>query len=423
MVAIIKTGHSIRAMLNYNENKIKEWKAECIGQGNYPVDADRLTYAMKLNRLEKQCKLNENVKRNTVHISLNFDPSEANLSKEKLLEIAESYMAKIGFGNQPYLIYQHYDAGHPHIHITTINVQETGKRIAMHNIGRDMSEPARKKIEQVFNLVKAENQNKKEYKPEPVSARVQYGKSETKKAIENVLKFVVSNYKYTSLPELNAVLKLYNIEADKGAENSRVAKHNGLLYHALDEKGNRIGVPIKASQFYDKPTLMNLENKFAINEIKRQPDKSRIKNAIDTVFLKNNVIILAQLVKQLQKDGIDTVLRQNAEGLVYGVTFVDHKTKSVFNGSNIGKEYSAKGLQDRCDSNIENVKGEFQRTYSKDDLINTIKEDRGLLSINDITKIVDLLSRTESTFDYLNKDFVRQRRKKKTSSWKIMVRG
>src|SRR5690606_20900666 len=258
-------------------------------------------------------------------------------------------------------------------------------------------EPARKEIEDAFNLVKAENQ-KKEYKPEPVSARVQYGKAETKKAIENVLNFVVNNYKYTSLPELNAVLKLYNIEADKGAENSRVAKHNGLLYHALDEKGNRIGVPIKASQFYDKPTLMNLENKFAINEIKRQLDKSRIKIAIDTVFLKNNIIILPQLVKQLQKEGIDTVLRQNAEGFVYGVTFVDHKTKSVLNGSSIGKEYSAKGLQDRCDSNIENVKGEFQRTYSKDDLINMIKEDRGLLSINDITKNVDLLSRTESTF-------------------------
>jgi len=412
MVAIIKTGHSTRAMLNYNENKVKEGKAECIGQGNFPVDAERLTYTMKLNRLEKQCKLNENVKRNTVHISLNFDPTEANLPKEKLLEIAESYMDKIGFRNQPYLIYQHRDAGHPHIHITTINVQENGKRITMHNIGKDISEPARKEIEDAFNLVKAENQ-KKEYKPEPVSARVQYGKAETKKAIENVLNFVVNNYKYTSLPELNAVLKLYNIEADKGAENSRVAKHNGLLYHALDEKGNRIGVPIKASQFYDKPTLMNLENKFAINEIKRQLDKSRIKIAIDTVFLKNNIIILPQLVKQLQKEGIDTVLRQNAEGFVYGVTFVDHKTKSVFNGSNIGKEYSAKGLQDRCDSNIENVKGEFQRTYSKDDLINMIKEDRGLLSINDITKNVDLLSRTESTFDYLNKDFVRQRRKKR----------
>lgn len=399
-------------MLNYNENKIKEGKAECIGKGNYPVDADRLTYAMKLNRLENQCKLNENVKRNTVHISLNFDPSEASLPKEKLLEIAENYMEKIGFGNQPYLIYQHHDAGHPHIHITTINVQENGKRIAMHNIGKDKSEPARKEIEDAFNLVKAENQKKKEYKPEPVSARVQYGKAETKKAIENVLHFVVNNYKYTSLPELNAVLKLYNIEADKGAENSRVAKHNGLLYHALDEKGNRVGVPIKASMFYDKPTFKNVEKKFTTNEIKRQPDKSRIKTSIDSAFLNGKVIILPQLMKQLQKEGIDTVLRQNVEGLVYGVTFIDHKTKNVFNGSAIGKEYSAKGLQDRCNANQIKMTSEGEKVvFSKQELIKVLEENKGLLHFNELPKFIDLLMKTENDYQYMPKEFKTKRKK------------
>lgn len=166
---------------------------------------------------------------------------------------------------------------------------------------------------------------------------------------------MVNNYKYTSLPELNAVLKLYNIEADKGTENSRVARYNGLFYHALDEKGHRVGIPVKASQFYDKPTLKNLEKKFAGNEIKKQPDKSRVKNAIDSVFLNDKIIILPQLIKQLQKEGIDTVLRQNAEGVVYGVTFVDHKSKSVFNGSKIGMGYSVAGLQDKLALNAKEL--------------------------------------------------------------------
>lgn len=413
MVAIIKTGHSIRAMLNYNENKIKEGKAECIGQANYPVDADRLTYAMKLNRLKKQCKLNEKVKRNTVHISLNFDPSEASLQKEKLLEIAESYMDKIGFGNQPYLIYQHNDAGHPHLHITTINVQENGKRISMHNIGKDISEPARKEIEEAFDLVKAENQKKKEYGPEPVSARVHYGKAETKKAIENVLNFVVNNYKYTSLPELNAVLKLYNIEADKGTENSRIAKHYGLLYHALDGKGNRIGVPIKSSMFYDKPTLKNLEKKFAANGIRRQPDKSRIKNAIDTAFIKNNIIILPQLVKQLQNEGIDTILRKNAEGLVYGVTFVDHKTTSVFNGSRIGKEYSVKGLQDRLLLNREKIEKGEAVIYSRKELVDILKEHSSSLSLKEVTIFLEALSKVENNLDNVPKELKMKKKSKR----------
>jgi len=348
-----------------------------------------------------------------VHISLNFDPSEASLPKEKLFEIASDYMEKIGFGNQPYLIYQHHDAGHPHIHITSINVQEKGKRIGTHNIGKDKSEPARKEIEQAFNLVKAENQKNKEYKPEPISVRVQYGRTETKKAIENVLNFVVNNYKYTSLPELNAVLKLYNIEADKGTENSRVAKHNGLLYHTLDEKGNRVGVPIKASRFYEKPTFKSLENKFSANEIKRQPDKTRIKTLIDSAFLNGNIIILPQLVKQLQKEGIDTILRQNAEGMVYGLTFVDHKSKGVFNGSSVGKEYSAKGLQDKCALNIERVKSNETAIYSKKELADVLQEYSTSISLRGFADFLEAFMKVETGLDYVPRQFKNRKKKGK----------
>jgi len=411
MVAVIKTGHSIRGVLNYNENKVKEGKAECIGQHNYPLDADRLSYAIKLNLMQRQAQLNENVKRHTVHISLNFDPGEANLPKEKLLEIAGIYMDKIGFKEQPYLIYQHHDAGHPHLHIATINVQANGKRITMQNIGRDKSEPARKEIEQVFNLVKAESQNKKEYRPEPSKGRVNYGKTETKKAIENALNFVVDNYRYASLPELNAVLKLYNIVADKGTENSRVAKHNGLLFHALDAKGNPVGVPIKASSFYNKPTLKNLEKKFALNEAQRAPSKGKVKMAVDLAFARNNIIMLPQLIKLLKSQGVDMVLRQNADGIVYGITYVDHTSKSVFNGSAIGKEYSAKGLQDKCAINREQLTGHAQRFHSKESLFDLLQEHKDLMSIVDITNFLDILMRVENNYEYVTKEFRNRRRK------------
>jgi len=60
------------------------------------------------------------------------------------------YMEKIGFCEQPYLIYRHYDAGHPHIHIVSINIRRDGSRISLHNIGRNQSEKARKEIENEF---------------------------------------------------------------------------------------------------------------------------------------------------------------------------------------------------------------------------------------------------------------------------------
>jgi hypothetical protein len=46
-------------------------------------------------------------------------------------------------------------------------------------------------------------------------------------------------------------------------------------------------------------------------------------------------------MKALQKENIQVVLRQNDKGVIYGITYVDHRTKCVFNGSHLGKRYSA----------------------------------------------------------------------------------
>jgi hypothetical protein len=258
-------------------------------------------------------------------------------------------MGKIGFGKQPYLVYQHHDAGHPHIHIVSIKVRPDGSRIDMNNIGRNQSEQARKAIEKEFGLVNAEAQKKQEqFQLKPVSvAKVLYGKLQTKMAIQNVLEAVLSQYRYTSLPELNTVLKQYNVMAERGSENSRVYHHNGMLYRILDADGNPIGVPIKASLFFNNPTLKSLQEKFKENEAKRMPHKSRVKNSID-MFLAGKKATLQDLIKAMEKQGIYVALRQNDSGLIYGITYVDHQTKCVFNGSVLGKQYSAKAIQERC---------------------------------------------------------------------------
>ncbi|OJW81770.1 MAG: relaxase [Bacteroidetes bacterium 46-16] len=354
MVAVIKAGHSMHRIFNYNENKVKEGVAECIGAENYPLNAGEMSLSIKLNYLLKRMALNENVKRNSVHISLNFDPSEIGLPKEKLTEIAKTYMQKLGFGDQPYLVYQHRDAGHPHIHLVTTNIQADGRRIDLHHLGIRKSEPARKEIEKQFGLVVAQGrQTKQPYELEPiVMSKIHYGKLQSKKAIRNVLEGVLNTYKFTSLPELNAVLRQYNVLADCGSENSRIFKGGGLVYRILDDIGNPIGVPIKASDFYNKPTLKFLEDIYGPNQAKRMPFKARIKNEIEKAFI-GKPLALDELIKKLEKQGIQTALRKSESGLLYGITYVDHQTKCVFNGSALGKQYSAKAIQERCQSRDE----------------------------------------------------------------------
>jgi hypothetical protein len=128
MVARIKKTHSLSRAVNYNEKKVQQHQAECINTVNYAKDPDQLNFYQKLHRLEHQAALNERVEANSVHISLNFDAADK-LDKEKLNKIAESYMDQIGFGKQPYLVYQHFDAGHQHIHIVSTNITADGSRL------------------------------------------------------------------------------------------------------------------------------------------------------------------------------------------------------------------------------------------------------------------------------------------------------
>lgn len=141
MVARIVSGRSIKGAINYNERKIEQGKAIFLSAENYLKDGHKLNPAEKIFVLKHRGSLNERVKTNCVHISLNFETHEK-ISAEKMQEIARVYMEGIGFGKQPYLIYRHQDAAHPHCHIVTTNIDADGNRISLHNLGRDFSEKA-----------------------------------------------------------------------------------------------------------------------------------------------------------------------------------------------------------------------------------------------------------------------------------------
>ncbi len=349
MVARIKRTQSLSRSLNYNEKKVQKGVAECIHAVNYPKDLEVMNFYDKLHRLQHQSALNERVKANSVHISLNFHESDQ-LNTEKLCSIADTYMQGIGFENQPYLVYRHHDAAHPHIHIVSTNIQRDGSKIEMQNIGRNQSEKARKNIEEKFKLIKAEGRKLQEDNELKITPKkIQYGKSFTKRAITNVLEEVINNYKYASLPELNAVLKLYNVIADRGNKDSKMYERKGLMFSVLDDKGNNIGVPIKASDFYIKPTLKNLEKKFAENEKQKQAYAPQLQRRIKWVLMKKE-ISFSEFTKSLAREGINVVARQSTKDKIYGLTYIDFKNKCVFNGSDLGKEFSAKGILDQVNT-------------------------------------------------------------------------
>ncbi|NOT52214.1 MAG: relaxase/mobilization nuclease domain-containing protein [Chitinophagaceae bacterium] len=419
MVAKIATPKSIEAALNYNEKKVQKSKAVCLHAANYLKDAKDMNFYQKLAGFERLNSLNERATTKTLHVSLNFDPSEK-LAESKLLQIASAYMEMIGFGQQPYLVYKHEDAGHPHIHIVSTTIKADGRRINTHNIGRNQSEKARKEIEQLYGLVKAERQQqlpKPGIKPVDVEKAV-YGKSETKRSISNIVGAVYSQYKFTSLPEFNAALKQFNVVADRGKEEGRVFKNRGLVYRILDAAGNKVGVPIKASSIGCKPILANLEKKFAANEAAKESLKPFVKIKLDDC-LSQSPSSIQELTEQLKQKNIYTVLRQNTEGRLFGITFVDNQNKVVFNGSDLGKGYSAAALQSRLAAGTEKSLNQDETKDSRaggsihNERSQQKQQDKTIPLTTKRESPLDVLLSTKEQYDNIPNSLLKKKRKKK----------
>lgn len=346
-MAKIITGKTVGGVIRYNEQKVKKGDAcllEMKGFAKKNISVGEKTGAFKALQ-----NLNRRTKTNTVHISLSFS-SKDKLDSDKLRMIASDYMDGIGFGQQSYLLYSHFDTAHPHVHIVATNIDQQGKRIETHNLGKLKSERTRKEIEKKYGLLKAEDQQQtKQLRPLQKAA---YGKTGTKAALSNIVMEVVRTYRFTSLPELNAVLGQFNVTAYRGEPESDMYRKKGLVYSVLDPRGNRTGVPIKASSIHSRPTLFNLEKRFIANKQGRMPFKNELREAVLEALDKCRSP--DELVARLRSKGIRPVFRTNGDGRLYGVTYVDNVSRSVFNGSSLGKALSANALSVRFSGKADN---------------------------------------------------------------------
>jgi hypothetical protein len=263
--------------------------------------------------------------------------------------LATKYMQRLGFEQQPFLVYRHYDTAHPHLHVVTTNIRADGSRIGTgppllyhsHQITRELENEFSLQRNKIATLGEKEKFNVQQ------AQRVSYGESGLLHSISNVLNTVVDHYKYTSLSELNAILQLYKVKASRGKETSRLYQYRGLLYHALDENGKSIGKGIKASSFFLKPTLNKLEEKFALNRSLRQEQRERLTTAIDWTMA-GRPPDWQEFKNALEKDNISVVVQEEKKGDPESIYFVDHQAKAVFSGEGLGDPYSYHAIRERC---------------------------------------------------------------------------
>jgi len=367
MIAKIGRSGNLYGALAYNHLKVENENGQILF-GNKIIETANGHYsAAQLGQSFMAYLIaNRNTEKHTLHISLNPDPNDK-VSDDKFSEMAEEYMREMGYGQQPFVVFKHTDIDRNHIHIVSVCVDEKGKKIS-DKFEKMRSMKVCRELERKYGLITATDKehkhNDKVFRPVDCKA------GDVKSQIASVVRHLPNYYKYQTLGEYNALLSLFNITAEKVEGESQGQVRQGLLYIPLNEKGERAGHPFKASLFGKRAGLPALELHFEKSKIalKNNPIQKTLQSAV-SIALQSTRDELS-FKRQLAEQGINVVIRRNGTGRIYGITFIDHNSKTVWNGSRLEKELSANTFNEYWNNGINQETKESvqsQVSFSKSD--------------------------------------------------------
>lgn len=339
MVAKINYGTSLYGALLYNHEKVGKGTAEILcgnriisGRSGGPGEDMRLAFLS----FENYLLANRRTEKPAMHVSLSPSP-EDRLTDGQLAELAGKYMERMGYGDQPYIVYKHSDTHNVHLHIVSVCVDENGKRLDGSYEWR-RSQAACRKLEQEYGLRNAEAETRN---PKAELKKVDASKGDVRHQVGNTLKAVLESYRFQTFGEYSALLSTLNIEAKQVRGEYNGTPYTGIVYSVTDDSGKVVSPPFKSSRFGKRFGMERLERKMRLHT-KDYKDKKwhpsiqgQVTDAMRTARSREEQVAL------LRKGGIDVVFRENGTGRIYGVTFIDHNRREVFNGSRLGKEFSA----------------------------------------------------------------------------------
>ena len=252
--------------------------------------------------------------------------------------LAQEFMEKFGYGNQPYIVWLHEDIDRKHMHIVSVRINEKGEKIdhnreaiRAQNICRDME------VKYGLHPTLGEHSERELLSLQ----KVDYPKGDVKAQVKHTARTLLECYNCHSLAEYNTLLNLYNVTVYEVRGSVDEKEYHGIMYGALDDDGQQAGTPFKSSKFGKAFGYEALQKKFAASTEKVKKDKLAERTRLEVIKVMQDIGTKDDFARRLKEADIEVVYRINPEGRLYGITFIDHTSRTVLNGSRLGKAFSA----------------------------------------------------------------------------------
>ena len=334
MIAKISSPSRLAAALGYNFKKVEKHEASVLlVQGLFHDRNGAYSRAQVLADMLRTIPERCRTKKTVFHCSLNPHPDEK-LSDEALSRIAAEYMEALGYGAQPYIVFRHNDIPRAHIHIVSLRVDSEGQKID-DRFERRRSKRITDALEAKFGLLTSR-------KKEGVSAQpsaVEIGAGDIKRQVAAAVEYVLGRYAFQSVGEMNLLLTRFRVTAEEIKTERKGRPFDGIVYAATDADGHKICTPIKASEIGRQVSYAALRRHFDQSKGVVRERSVVIRRAIADVMQTSPD--RAKFIDRMRERGIETILRINTAGRLYGITFIDDANGIAVNGSRLGKGFAA----------------------------------------------------------------------------------
>ena len=280
MVVVVLKAATSFAGIDYNERKNEEGKSELLVAENFAMNPDNLKKSDYIAYMESVCRTNPAVKAKQFHAVISCKGRE--YSAEDLKNVALQYINKMGYGNNPYMIYFHSDTENNHVHIVSTRVQKNGQKV------KDNMEAVRsqKVINQIMNVDLA------------------------LKAKDDISKYM--EFSFSTVQQYKLLLE---------QSGWKLREKDGLL---ILYKGGEKHASIQLEQIKDKAKQYT-------------PDEERRKQITALLFKYKQGLSYTEL-QTLMKDkfGINLVFHTGkGHTKPYGYTLIDYRNKRVLKGGEV----------------------------------------------------------------------------------------
>ena len=224
------------------------------------------------------------------------------------------------------------------MHIVSVRINEQGEKID-HNREAIRAQNICREMEVKYGLHPTLGEHGER---ELVSLqKVDYPKGDVKMQVKHTARTLLECYNFHSLAEYNTLLNLYNVTAYEVRGSVDGKEYHGIMYGALDDDGQQVGTPFKSSKFGKVFGYETLQKKFAASVEKVKRDNLAERTRKEVVKAMQGISTKEEFARRLKEADIEVIYRINPDGRLYGITFIDHAARTVFNGSRLGKPFTA----------------------------------------------------------------------------------